>query len=34
MAYDVSSSQLAAKAGDAAALLRALANEARLLVLC
>ena len=34
MAYDVSPSQLAAKAGDAAALLRALANEARLLVLC
>ncbi|MBL8530433.1 MAG: helix-turn-helix transcriptional regulator [Hyphomonadaceae bacterium] len=34
MAYDVSPQAFAAKAGEAAALLRALAHEARLMVLC
>lgn len=34
MAYDLSPERFAAKAGEAAALLRALANETRLMVLC
>lgn len=34
MAFDLAPDQFAAKAGEAAALLKALAHEARLLVLC
>jgi ArsR family transcriptional regulator, virulence genes transcriptional regulator len=34
MAYDLSPGQFAARAGEAAALLKALAHEARLMVLC
>lgn len=34
MAFDIPTAQFAAKAGEAAALLRALANESRLMVLC
>jgi ArsR family transcriptional regulator len=34
MAYDLSPDQFAARAGEAAALLKALAHEARLMVLC
>ena len=34
MAFDLPSAQFAAKAGEAAAMLKALAHEARLMVLC